>query len=309
VAFCHRHLRDAQAPNLFPFWTLDWACPISPPVKFSHSKAWFPSLHISTPPLKTWPSLISESSLPISSRSMSAPLFVAFDMQYRRDHTAPLALATPPIDFHNTKVAPVGPLYLRQQRTVEIIQLVEVDAPPPPRRSPSTFTSSSEPSSSYSSNDSYGSSEFDPEEEEVAATSYCSSDEEEMEERKIAFYDDTFPTRLNRVIAWRDGFAKAMGVSLSNHATSHAPHLLLKRKVEWELDEDAVSLSSKRSRQSAPSEHPPQRQNAWAHRRLSAHSCPACDACFNTRQMLQQHGKESQLNDACRVAVEYGLES
>ncbi|KAI0796176.1 hypothetical protein C8Q75DRAFT_364943 [Abortiporus biennis] len=213
--------------------------------------------------------------------------------------------------FHdNAKQATPGPLYLRQPRTLEIIQLVEVDAPP--RQQPSSFASSSVPSSSaYSASST--SSDFDPddeqqqsEEEESVVSSYCSSDEEEMVERKIGPYDDTYGTRINRILTWRENFAKAMGVAIPHNTASHASHLLLKRKMEEDGDDDAVSLSSKRSRHSEPAEQPP--KNYWAHRRLSSHSCPACDACFNTRQSLQQHGKESQLNDACRVAVEYGLE-
>ena len=50
------------------------------------------------------------------------------------------------------------------------------------------------------------------EEEESECSSYCSSDAEDMQERNIAVYDDTYGTRLSRVLAWRDNYAKAIGL-------------------------------------------------------------------------------------------------
>ncbi|KAI0039628.1 hypothetical protein FA95DRAFT_1612430, partial [Auriscalpium vulgare] len=42
----------------------------------------------------------------------------------------------------------------------------------------------------------------------------------------------------------------------------------------------------------------------------SALSCPACDAAFSSPRGLRQHARASaSVNDACRVAVEYGLEA
>lgn len=43
-------------------------------------------------------------------------------------------------------------------------------------------------------------------------------------------------------------------------------------------------------------------------RRPSLHRCTACDASFYTLMSLQQHGKQAEIKDACREAVEYGLE-
>ncbi|THH30515.1 hypothetical protein EUX98_g3687, partial [Antrodiella citrinella] len=108
-----------------------------------------------------------------------------------------------------------------EQSTVEVIQLIEVDAPPP-RQIPSDFASSSASSSSAdSSSSSHAQSEVSEEECESSASeesesvcsSYCSSDEEEMKERKIMFFDDTYGTRLTRVLAWRESFAKATGIT------------------------------------------------------------------------------------------------
>ncbi|KAH8103923.1 hypothetical protein BXZ70DRAFT_672571 [Cristinia sonorae] len=240
-------------------------------------------------------------------------------------HARPIALSTPPpIDFTGKDVPP-GPLYLRQQRTVEVIQLIEVEAPPP-QQPASDFASSSasSSSSSCSSGSESAASETcetsESEESESVCTSYCSSDEEEMKERKIMFYDDTYGTRLNRVLAWRDSFAKSMGIA---DTSSYTPlSALQKRKVDYREDpfddDSSSSHSSKRSRSHSPEPEPqqqhqllppPRHMNPWTHRRLSAHSCPACDESFTTRQHLQQHGQDTRLSDACRVAVEYGLEA
>ncbi|CAL1715302.1 unnamed protein product [Somion occarium] len=135
-----------------------------------------------------------------------------------------------------------------------------------------------------------------------------------MQEKNITFFDDTYGTRLDRVLAWRDNFAKAMGVVTDDsHIMSHAPHPM-KRKIDYEdVFDDSTSSSSKRSRSTSPEpfspSHLPETPSTWTHRRLSAHSCPACDEGFNTRQSLQQHGQDPKLSDACRVAVMYGLEA
>lgn len=104
--------------------------------------------------------------------------------------------------FMNKDAQPTH-LYLHQQPTVEIIQLIEVP-PPPPRSHPytSTIASSSFASSSCDSSDN------DSEEDESVCSSYCSS-EEDLDADQAPTYDDTYKTRLHRVLAWRDGFAKA----------------------------------------------------------------------------------------------------
>ncbi|KAJ3485934.1 hypothetical protein NLI96_g4592 [Meripilus lineatus] len=217
----------------------------------------------------------------------------------------PLSLAT----HHKSSYSPKdtspqsGPVYLRQHRTIELIELIEVPAPPP-RQQPSTITSSEASSSPYT--ESCSSSEFDSEEDESAGSSYCSSDEEDMAQRDMPLYDDTYRTRLNRVLAWRDGFSKSSAAPSGGDAHASLSHQ--KRKVDhdsMDLDDQEMSQSPKRSRSIPPPEHRP----SWPHRRLSAHSCSACDACFATRQSLRQHARDLEPSDPCRVAVEYGFES
>lgn len=271
----------------------------------------------------------------------------------------PLAIAQPTIPFDPKSNTP-GPVYLRQHRTIELIELIEVPPPTTLPHQPSTITSSEASSSSSSSySDSYDSSEFDSDEDEDAGSSYCSSDEEDMAQRDMPFYDDTYRTRLGRVLAWRDSFItnhsskelspansqfpffsipicathfpdlcqsssffpfsssllprlsfspkaqsrpanrRRRGISLSSfihpHSLLTSRHFLLQKY-----------LSSKRSRSIPPPEH---RNKPWPHRRLSAHSCSACDACFTTRQSLRQHAHDLQPTDPCRLAVEYDFES
>ncbi|RPD64475.1 hypothetical protein L227DRAFT_608132 [Lentinus tigrinus ALCF2SS1-6] len=203
-------------------------------------------------------------------------------------------------------------LYLHQQRTVEVIQLIEVP-PPPPRSHPYTSTLDSDSFASSSCE----SSDDDSEEDESVCSSYCSSEENLVVDQPPT-YDDTYKTRLNRVLAWRDGFAKATAQFLADDdaalpappssPVSSSPAPSLKRKADDDADlssdDDMSSQSSKRSRSLPPHE----RTFSFQTRRLSAHSCSACDACFNTLQSLRQHGKEGP-NDACREAVEYGFES
>ena len=113
-----------------------------------------------------------------------------------------------PLQYNPSKVATGGPVYYRQH---EVIQLVEVSAPPP-QTHPSTITTSSMPSSSaYTESCSSDGDECD-EEDESAVSSYCSSDE--GDEAARACYDDTYGTRLKRVLAWRDAFTK--GVALAS---------------------------------------------------------------------------------------------
>ncbi|EKM50113.1 uncharacterized protein PHACADRAFT_264663 [Phanerochaete carnosa HHB-10118-sp] len=111
----------------------------------------------------------------------------------------------PPVMDCSPKVATgPGPVYYRQH---EVIQLVEVSAPPPAPH-PSTITTSSVPSSSAYT-ESCSEESVSDEDEESAVSSYCSSDE--GDEATRACYDDTYGTRLKRVLAWRDRAAKALG--------------------------------------------------------------------------------------------------
>ncbi|KAI0085785.1 hypothetical protein BDY19DRAFT_964300 [Irpex rosettiformis] len=107
-----------------------------------------------------------------------------------------------------------GPLYYRQH---EVIQLIEVPAPIQQQHL-SDITSSSVASSSYSDSSSTDS------DESQSCSSYCSSDEEASEDSSHGYYDDTYNTRQKRVLAWRDTFSKAMGVtSTTAHPKPFAP--------------------------------------------------------------------------------------
>ena len=104
----------------------------------------------------------------------------------------------------NSHPAPQHDCYLRQQRPIEVIQLVEVA--PPSRRHGSVPCSSSAASSSYASTSS-------SEEEEEELESYCSSEESESEEESTPrrVVPDSFGTRMRRIEQWRDTYAKAVG--------------------------------------------------------------------------------------------------
>jgi len=195
-----------------------------------------------------------------------------------------------------SKLPSSRPLFV-QHPALEIIQLTEVAPPPRASQTPFSLTASSLASSSYTSSS-------DESEEESACSSYCSSDPEE--DARASVPDDTYKTRLHRVLVWREMLAKAMGAAVISSATSPFPPPL-KRKAhvdEVESDDDVSSHSSKRSRSSAYRSQAPPSQ-----KRLSAHSCPACDASFSTRRSLQRHGRSSSPNDACRTAVEYDFEA
>lgn len=108
-----------------------------------------------------------------------------------------------------SKVPATVPLYI-QHPELKIIQLTEV--PPPPRPDASfALTASSFVSSSYSSS-------TDESEEESVCSSYCSSDPEE--EARVSVPDDTYKTRLHRVLVWREELAKAMGTPLPGSSLS-----------------------------------------------------------------------------------------
>ncbi|KAH9849853.1 hypothetical protein C2E23DRAFT_887834 [Lenzites betulinus] len=223
-----------------------------------------------------------------------------------------LAVALPAAPFDHAKL-PRPHLFLRQQHTVEVIQLVEVPAPPP-RSHISSFASSSFASSSDCS------STAESDDDESVCSSYCSSDDDDehmdTDPTRAPAYDDTYHVRFTRVLAWREGFSKAADAqdpllpappppSPVSSAPSSSPSR--KRKAESDISsdffDDASSQSSKRSRSIPPPERP-----YWQQRRLSAHACPACDAGFASLEGLQQHGSAALSNDACREAVQYGLE-
>lgn len=203
----------------------------------------------------------------------------AFARAHYFPHRA-VPIPTPVVDC-SPKVA-TGPVYYRQH---EVIQLVEVSAPPPAPH-PSTITTSSVPSSSaYTESCSEGSEA--EEDDESAVSSYCSSDE--GDEAARACYDDTYGARLKRVLAWRDGSAKALGALVESPMHTAAP--CARRRP----DDDRMSHSPK--------------QLPKSHRSLGSHSCSACDRDFATAQGLREHARVSCATDACRAAVEYGFES
>lgn len=149
------------------------------------------------------------------------------------------------VDVHPKLSSPH--LYYRQPHTVQIIQLVECDAPPPRLGSPINDSSASSSSSNdYSSDDS----ESLEDDEESACSSYCSSDlpPEETDaaesEHKQAYRaeasTETYSIRMKRILAWRENFSAQLSAtlegehfflslfysgSLITHARTHTTHL------------------------------------------------------------------------------------
>ncbi|GJE93270.1 hypothetical protein PsYK624_094290 [Phanerochaete sordida] len=204
---------------------------------------------------------------------------LALDPFARSHYRAAVHIPTP-VDC--SPKAATGPVYYRQH---EVIQLVEVSAPPPATH-PSTITTSSVPSSSAYTESCSEDSDAD-EEDESAVSSYCSSAEGDDPAR--AYYDDTYGTRIKRVLAWRDGSAKALGAPMESPA--HKGPSPAKRRP----DDDRMSRSPK--------------QAVRAHRSPGSHSCSACDSDFPTQQSLREHARVSRTSEACMAAVEYGFES
>lgn len=66
-----------------------------------------------------------------------------------------------------------------------------------------------------------------------------------------------------------------------------------------------MSHTSKRSRSQASSQGEGSSSSS-----LGAHSCPACDASFDSLLSLRQHGRDALAGakEACCVAVEYAFE-
>ncbi|KAF9451165.1 hypothetical protein P691DRAFT_663864 [Macrolepiota fuliginosa MF-IS2] len=184
-------------------------------------------------------------------------------------------------------------VYVHQPHTVQIIQLVE--GPPPPRNLPSFIDSSSSYVSSSACSDSWyddGDDDVEEEEEEEVCESYCSSEEEEVHDQPTS-PTDTYSLRMKRILAWRENFSAHLSATLSEPTLPSS----LKRKLSLDED-DMASQSSKRSRSLAPS----------SVSSLGLHSCPACDASFDTEQSLRQHGTDATANEACSAAVEYAFE-
>ncbi|KAJ4470205.1 hypothetical protein J3R30DRAFT_1238075 [Lentinula aciculospora] len=183
---------------------------------------------------------------------------------------------------------------------VQIIQLVEC-SPPPRILSPESFASSSSgASSSYCSE----------EEDESECSSYCSSVEPLAEQGSPNFVHDepsssseTYNLRMKRILAWREDFSSHLSTTMSDPTIVSS----LKRKMSINsYDNDAISHTSKRSRSQCSLDEGRSTSSAS----LGALSCPACDASFDTRQDLRQHGYDARVgaNEACIVAVDYAFE-
>lgn len=110
-------------------------------------------------------------------------------------------------------------LYYRQPHTVQIIQLVECDAPPPRLGSPINDSSAS----SSSSNDDSSTDSLE-DDEESACSSYCSSDlppeetdaaESELKQTyRAEASTETYSIRMKRILAWRENFSAQLSATL-----------------------------------------------------------------------------------------------
>lgn len=166
---------------------------------------------------------------------------------FNNDSSTDLVMLTSPYHHHGAAAVPSAPMfnkststapvvaeaetfgapqhqhpYLHQQRTIEIIELIEV--PPPTRREHISVPDSS----SYASS-SCCSSEESEEEEEEAAESYCSSEEEDEfltgaleSEKERAAAHAAFQSRMRRIEKWRDAYAKAVGAEFGSHRLEFA---------------------------------------------------------------------------------------
>lgn len=134
---------------------------------------------------------------------------------------------------------PGSQIFLRQQHTVQIIQLVE-GPPPPPRRITSVIgDGQASSSSSYASSSEYSSSsasdeeDNDVEDEESVCSSYCSSDLppehlssphwDDSSAPRLDPYSESHSIRMKRILAWRENFSTHLTGTLSG---KRAPLLL-----------------------------------------------------------------------------------
>lgn len=227
---------------------------------------------------------------------------------------SPLSVSSSDVLIQDDKFPSSSHLYLRQQHTVQIIQLVE--GPPP---SPRHINGNTASSCDYSSEDSESSDEDDgddddeEEEEESVCSSYCSSDlspeqlprDYDSNALRPGSSSQTYSLPLKRILAWRENFSTQPGATLSGDSFSS-----LKRKIHIEddddRDDDSTSHSSKRTRSRSRSQSSSGDASAAS---IDMHSCPACDLSFPTPQSLQQHGRDAEAtNEACSVAVRYAFE-
>ncbi|EAU89976.2 hypothetical protein CC1G_05892 [Coprinopsis cinerea okayama7 len=209
-----------------------------------------------------------------------------------------------------------GHLFVQQPYSLQIIQLTEEPAPPPRKISSYSSSMASSSSQSYWSSSAYTSSacsddDDDEDEDDEDCSSYCSSDlppedcdmaaDDDSRPSSSVASPDTYSLRMKRILAWREDFYAQIGASLSETSLPS-----LKRKLEVDQDEeDSISQSSKRSRSDSSNYS----RTSTSVTSLGMHSCPACDAFFDTQQSLRQHGLDAKAdNEACSAAVEYEFE-
>lgn len=233
-------------------------------------------------------------------------------------------------------------LYYHKPDTVQIIQLVECS--PPPRRivsAESSYASSSYASSSYCSeeaNESECSSYCSSVEPSVVQD--CSPQPLHDEQTESS---EAYSVRMKRILAWREDFCSHLSTTLSGKhflslLTSRMMLIIffsfasidssfsssLKRKISVQPDDDVVSFFSSLSDPSfvltlsMQTSHTSKRSRSQSSQcegmstcsSLGRLSCPACDASFDSRQDLRQHGYDARAgaNEACFVAVDYAFE-
>jgi len=200
-----------------------------------------------------------------------------------------------------------GHLFVRQPCSLQIIQLVEEDAPPPREPISASMAASSYWSSEYSSS---ACTDDEDEDEDEDCSSYCSSDlsmeHADDPAQQSAGADSPAPVatdvRMKRILAWREDFYAQAGASLSG---ASLPSLKRKADSSEQGDVDSLSHSSKRWR-SDTSLYSSINTSVTS---LGMHSCPACDAFFDTTQGLRQHGLDAESSNAvCSAAVAYEFE-
>ena len=195
----------------FPLQNSCYVCCPRPTTKCACQKHAYPfrnSIKFSFPPVLT-----TLNPLP--------PTMIDFD-QHRV--LSPLSSSSSDVLIHDSKFPSSTHFYLRQQHTVQIIQLVE-GPPPSPRRISSVINGSAASSSSqYSSQDSESS---DGDDEESVCSSYCSSDLPPQQQPQSPPCDDdsnlrtpgpssqSYSLPLKRILAWREDFSIPLSTTLS----------------------------------------------------------------------------------------------
>jgi hypothetical protein len=195
--------------------------------------------------------------IPLDSCHTLAPhRMIDFD-QHRM--LSPLSISSSDVLINDSKFPSSSHLYLRQQHTVQIIQLVE-GPPPSPRHIGSVINGSAASSSDCSTNDSTEDSESsdDDDDEESVCSSYCSSDappehpesprDDESTRLISGSPSQTYSLPWKRILDWRQNFSAPLSATLSGmyRSCSHPPFNIssdftghsLKRKIQIDGDDD-----------------------------------------------------------------------